>query len=245
MAGRGTDIRLGPGVAELGGLHVIGTQKHESRRIDNQLRGRAGRQGDPGSSRFFVSMQDDLMQKYQDLHEGLGNDPDTVQRLVEGHHLDARLFLQKYEAPIEGQRHRVHARRQAILDGAACASELERMVTLRTMDEMWADYLAQVAEFRTGLPWLEWGLAGPGWLSLDHRDAHYEYAKKIHQWFSEFEINLPQEIARRVAAAEAGEYEVTERGAVWTYLTTDQPFGSWTERVVRGLRRKVAERFGR
>src|SRR5262249_5623011 len=58
MAGRGTDIRLGAGVAELGGLHVIGTQKYESRRVDNQLRGRAGRQGDPGSSRFFVSLQD-------------------------------------------------------------------------------------------------------------------------------------------------------------------------------------------
>ena len=65
MAGRGTDIRLGEGVAELGGLYVIGTNKHESRRIDNQLRGRAGRQGDPGCSRFFVSLEDDLMVKYR------------------------------------------------------------------------------------------------------------------------------------------------------------------------------------
>ncbi len=64
MAGRGTDIQLGPGVAELGGLHVIGTNRHESRRIDNQLRGRAGRQGDPGSSEFFVSFEDDLLVKY-------------------------------------------------------------------------------------------------------------------------------------------------------------------------------------
>ena len=68
MAGRGTDIRLGEGVAELGGLYVIGTQKHESRRIDNQLRGRAGRQGDPGSSRFFVSLEDDLLVKYGDIN---------------------------------------------------------------------------------------------------------------------------------------------------------------------------------
>src|SRR6185437_13149915 len=64
MAGRGTDIRLGDGAAELGGLNVIGANKHESRRIDNQLRGRAGRQGDPGSSRFFVSLEDDLVVRY-------------------------------------------------------------------------------------------------------------------------------------------------------------------------------------
>ena len=98
MAGRGTDIRLGQGAAELGGLYVIGTQKHESRRIDNQLRGRSGRQGDPGGSRFFVSLEDDLLVKYGDLNPELGRDPDTVQRLVEGHHLDARLFLAEIRA---------------------------------------------------------------------------------------------------------------------------------------------------
>src|SRR5690606_28295477 len=64
MAGRGTDIKLGEGVAELGGLHILGTERHESRRIDNQLRGRAGRQGDPGSSQFFLSLEDDLMRKF-------------------------------------------------------------------------------------------------------------------------------------------------------------------------------------
>ena len=64
MAGRGTDIVLGEGVAELGGLHIIGTERHESRRIDNQLRGRAGRQGDPGSSQFFLSLEDELMRRF-------------------------------------------------------------------------------------------------------------------------------------------------------------------------------------
>jgi preprotein translocase subunit SecA len=150
MAGRGTDIRLGEGVAELGGLYVIGTQKHESRRIDNQLRGRSGRQGDPGGSRFFVSLEDDLLVKYGDLNPELGRDPDTVQRLVEGHHLDARLTLQRYELPIEGQRHRIHTYRQSVLAGETpCASDLERMVTLRAIDDLWADYLARVAEFRS------------------------------------------------------------------------------------------------
>lgn len=77
MAGRGTDIQLGEGVKELGGLKIIGTERHESRRIDNQLRGRAGRQGDPGESRFFISMEDDLMRlfgsdKTKDMVEKMG-----------------------------------------------------------------------------------------------------------------------------------------------------------------------------
>ena len=240
MAGRGTDIRLGTGVTELGGLHVIGTQKHESRRIDNQLRGRAGRQGDPGSSRFFVSLEDDLMVKYGDLDPASGNDPDTVQRLVEGQNLDARLFLQRYELPIEGQRHRIHSRRQEVLEGkTVCGSELERLVTLRTIDDVWSDYLARIAELRSGLPWLSWGHTGLPGLTLDRRDAQYEYAQKIHEWFSELEATLPGEIAKRVAEAQAeGRSVPSERGAVWTYLTTDQPFGSWNQRFLRGLRRK-------
>ncbi len=240
MAGRGTDIRLGAGVAELGGLHVIGTQKHESRRIDNQLRGRAGRQGDPGSSRFFVSLEDDLMRKYSDLNPDLGKDPDTVQRLVEGHNLDARIFLQKYELPIEGQRHHIHEHRQKILDETEpSASELDRLISLRTIDDLWSDYLARVSELRTGLPWIDLGLGGAPFLTLDRRDAHYEFAQKIHQWFSELEAEMPVEIARRIEEAQAGDgTDPAERGAVWTYLTTDQPFGSFSERVIRGLRRK-------
>ena len=240
MAGRGTDIRLGEGVVERGGLYVMGTQKHESRRIDNQLRGRAGRQGDPGCSRFFVSLEDDLLVKYGDLDPGPHRDPDAVQRLVEGQNLDARLFLQKYEMPIEGQRNRIHAHRQAVLEGrTACRSELERLITLRAIDDLWADYLARVADFRSGLPWLAWGLVGVPGLTLDRRDAHYEYAQKIHQWFPELETALPGEVARRLAEAEAGGApDPGERGAVWTYLMTDQPFGSWSQRVMRGLRRK-------
>jgi preprotein translocase subunit SecA len=239
MAGRGTDIRLGPGTAELGGLFVIGTQKHESRRIDNQLRGRAGRQGDPGGSRFYVSLEDDLLVKYGDLNPKLGRDPDTVQRLVEGHHLDARLFLQKYELPIEGQRYRIHSQRQSVLEGKTnCASDLERIITLRAIDDLWADYLARVAEFRSGLPWLDWALTGVPWLTLDRRDPLYEYAQRIHQWFPEMEAALPGEIARRMAEVEAGTADPGDRGAVWTYLTTDQPFGSFRQRWARGLARK-------
>jgi preprotein translocase subunit SecA len=240
MAGRGTDIRLGPGVAELGGLHVVGTQRHESRRIDNQLRGRAGRQGDPGSSRFFVSMEDDLIVKWGDLNPGLGRDPETVQRLVEGRYLDARLYLMRYESAIEGQRHRIHSWRQEILEGRSeYESELQRTVALRTIDELWSDYLASIAELRSGLPWVQWGLAGLPGVSLDRRDAYYEYARKIHDWFRELEAELPEEITRRVTNAEAnGAVDSGDRGAVWTYVMTEQPFGTFMERLARGLRRR-------
>jgi preprotein translocase subunit SecA len=239
MAGRGTDIQLGEGAAEAGGLYVIGTQKQESRRIDNQLRGRAGRQGDPGCSRFLVSLEDELWVKYHDLNPKLGADLDTIQRLVEGQNLDQRLTLQRYELPVEGQRHRIHTFRQEVLEGkSAYVSEVERLVALRTIDALWSDYLARMAEFRSGLPWLDWGSAGLPILTLDHRNSQYEYAQKIHQWFTELEAELPGEIARRVEEAEATGSDPGERGAVWTYLTTDQPFGSWTNRFVSGLRRK-------
>lgn len=232
MAGRGTDIRLGDGVAALGGLYVIGTNRHESRRIDNQLRGRAGRQGDPGRSRFFLSLEDDLTVKFGDVLPRYRHEPATVQRFVEGQNLDIRQFLQKYEMPIEGQRHRLQTRRQEILLGDL--PELERMVTLRTIDDLWADYLARVADFRTGVHWISWG----------GKDPHQEYLRQVHEWFEELEAALPGEIEERLRRAEAGELPVTERGAVWTYTTTDQPFGTWSERVVKGLRRMFSERHG-
>ncbi len=240
MAGRGTDIRLGEGATAAGGLYVIGTQKHESRRIDNQLRGRAGRQGDPGCSRFFVSLEDDLLVKYQDLDPRLGTDLNSIQRLVEGQNLDQRLSLQRYELPVEGQRHRIHGFRQQILEGKTeYFSELEKSIALRTIDDVWADYLARLAEFRSGMPWLNWGLVGLPMLSVGRRDSQYEYAQKIHQWFSELEADLPLEIARRLEEAKESGTGPSERGAVWTYLVTDQPFGTLGHRFAAGLRRRV------
>jgi preprotein translocase subunit SecA len=241
MAGRGTDIALGDGVAAAGGLYVIGTNRHESRRIDNQLRGRAGRQGDPGCSRFFVSLEDPLMVKYGGLNEYYRDDPASIQRLVEGQHLDQRLFLHGYDVPVEGQRNRIHSHRQAVLEGRVrCASELERVTTLRTVDDLWADYLARVSELRSGIIWRSYVPSTPFFLSLDRRDPHAAYLGRIHEWFQALEAELPVEIARRVAEAEArGGQDEGDRGAVWTYLTTDQPFGSWAERVAKGLRRKA------
>jgi preprotein translocase subunit SecA len=223
MAGRGTDIRLGPGVAELGGLFVIGTNKHESRRIDNQLRGRAGRQGDPGASRFFISLQDDLMVKYG------GDDPGHVQRQVEGANLDIRQFLHKYEGVVEGQRQKLQQHRQSVLTGETpCGSESERLATLRAIDDLWSDHLARVADFRSGVQWISWG----------GRDPLHAYLQQVHEWFEELEAALPDEIARRLASDETCGFDPRQRSAVWTYLTTDQPFGTFTERLMKGLLRK-------
>jgi preprotein translocase subunit SecA len=134
MAGRGTDIKLGEGVKELGGLFVIGTERHDSRRIDNQLRGRAGRQGDPGTTRFFVSMEDDLMVKFgsermKSIMINLGiqedqaisnkmisNSIESAQKKVEGFNFDRRKALLDYDNVIARQREYVYERRNEILD---------------------------------------------------------------------------------------------------------------------------------
>ncbi|HEY4871392.1 MAG TPA: preprotein translocase subunit SecA [Candidatus Dormibacteraeota bacterium] len=135
MAGRGTDIVLGPGVAPGGGLHIVGTERHESRRIDNQLRGRAGRQGDPGSSRFFLALDDDLMRIFGgDRIKGMMNmlrvaDDEPIesrmvsrqiegaQTKVEGHNFDARRYLVEYDDVMNKQREIIYGERRKVLEG--------------------------------------------------------------------------------------------------------------------------------
>ena len=131
MAGRGTDIKLGEGVRELGGLCVLGSERHESRRIDNQLRGRSGRQGDPGESRFYVSVQDDLMirfgsERLEGLFQSLGDEAiesktitksiGSAQRRVEGVNFDARKSLLQYDDVLRQQREVMYDQRNFILD---------------------------------------------------------------------------------------------------------------------------------
>jgi preprotein translocase subunit SecA len=230
MAGRGVDIQLGDGVAGLGGLHVIGTNRHESRRIDHQLRGRAGRQGDPGSSQFFVSAQDDLMVRYgcTDVR-----DIESTQRRVEGQNLDVRKLLNGYEAVIEGQRRKLQDRRQQILTGAEpVGSELERLVALTTIDDLWSEYLASVADLKSDIVWT----------SLSFREPLYEYMKGVDVLYRAMEERLEPEIAERLERAQSTGLDPSQRGATWTYLTTDQPFGSATERIMRGLMRKVQKK---
>src|SRR4030081_3795205 len=141
MAGRGTDIVLGPGVTDVGGLHIIGTERHESRRIDNQLRGRAGRQGDPGSSKFFISLEDDLMKIFGPAADRIGRLMDTLevepiehpwvarsiasaQKKVEGMHFDARKHVVEYDDVMNKQRQIVYEERQKVLEGADARSNI-------------------------------------------------------------------------------------------------------------------------
>ena len=230
MAGRGVDIQLGEGVAGLGGLYVIGTNRHESRRIDHQLRGRAGRQGDPGRSRFFISREDELIVRYT-ATEGT-DDIEHIQRFIEGQNLEVRRFLEKYEGVIEGQRQQLQTRRQEILEGDL--PELQRLVALTTLDDLWADYLAAVAELRSGVHWYSYG----------GRDPLHEYLTRVDDLYRGIEEGLDSEIAVRFERAQATGIDPSQRGATWTYLTTDRPFGELTERVIRGTIRKWKEWMG-
>ncbi|WP_062306879.1 preprotein translocase subunit SecA [Alicyclobacillus sendaiensis] len=146
MAGRGTDIILGEGVAELGGLHIIGTERHESRRIDNQLRGRAGRQGDPGSSQFFLSLEDDLLRLFgsdniKRLMDRLGLDEDQpieqkmltnaierAQKKVEGNNYDLRKHVLRYDDVLNKQREVIYRQRRQILEREDLQSIVEGML---------------------------------------------------------------------------------------------------------------------
>ena len=146
MAGRGTDIVLGEGVAELGGLHIIGTERHESRRIDNQLRGRAGRQGDNGSSRFYLSLEDDLMRLFgsdniASIMDKLGmdeNEPiehqlitrsiEQAQKKVEGRNFDIRKHVLQYDDVMNQQREVIYGQRRQILMGEGLKENIMSMI---------------------------------------------------------------------------------------------------------------------
>ena len=146
MAGRGTDIKLGPGVADAGGLHIVGTERHESRRIDRQLRGRAGRQGDPGSSRFFISLEDDLMRLFGSerisrvmerlgMKEGesiehpmISRSVERAQRKVEENNYGIRKRLLEYDNVMNQQREVIYSRRRHALLGERLRDDIMDMV---------------------------------------------------------------------------------------------------------------------
>ena len=143
MAGRGTDIKLGEGVRELGGLAVIGTERHESRRIDNQLRGRSGRQGDPGYSRFYLSLEDELMVRFgaDRLQKIMGKDDDTplesrmvsrsvesAQKRVEGNNYDSRKQVLQYDDVLRKQREIMYAERNEVLENEVVTDIIQDMI---------------------------------------------------------------------------------------------------------------------
>jgi len=185
MAGRGTDIKLGEGVAELGGLHILGTERHESRRIDNQLRGRSGRQGDMGSSRFYLSLEDDLLrifgaEKISAIMDRIGieeNQPienrlvskaiENAQKRVEGQNFDIRKHLLEFDDVMNKQRQVIYEQRRKVLSGQELWADVEGMV-----DEVAADIVADYVDEK-GHP-EDWDLK-----SLDDR-IYQQFSLKLN-----------------------------------------------------------------
>ncbi|MEE8448623.1 MAG: preprotein translocase subunit SecA [Thermodesulfobacteriota bacterium] len=171
MAGRGVDIKLGPGVVEVGGLHIVGTERHESRRIDNQLRGRSGRQGDSGSSRFYLSLEDELLRIFGSdkisgimsrlgMEEGVPIEHNLVskaiegaQAKVEGHNFDIRKHLLEYDDVMNQQRHVIYEQRRRVLSDEGRSDIAEGMI-----DEVAEEMVDTFAPEKTHPD--EWNLAG-------------------------------------------------------------------------------------
>ncbi len=215
MAGRGTDIVLGEGVTELGGLHILGTERHESRRIDNQLRGRSGRQGDPGSSRFYLALEDDLLrifggERITGIMERLGMDEgepiehnlisraiENAQSKVEGHNFDIRKHLLEYDDVMNQQREVIYKQRRDLLTGVDLKSTIEdimleaaetiagQFADERALPEEWdwnaiSDAVFQQFNFRLERPdenTLD-GLNDEGLSQLIYEQAHSVYERK-------------------------------------------------------------------
>ncbi|MDY0356211.1 MAG: preprotein translocase subunit SecA [Sedimentisphaerales bacterium] len=170
MAGRGTDIKLGPGVAQIGGLHILGTERHEARRIDNQLRGRAGRQGDAGSSQFFLSFDDDLMRVFapewtvkalswigweegQPIYHGrISKGIEKAQKKVEERNFEIRKSLLEYDEVMDHQRKIFYSRRRQVLEGRNLKAMIEEMID-HTITGHCESILDKEYPFRCMLEW--------------------------------------------------------------------------------------------
>ena len=215
MAGRGTDIKLGEGIAALGGLCILGTERHESRRIDNQLRGRSGRQGDPGESRFFVSMEDDLMRLFggdrlKSMMERL-NVPEDVplqngmvsrsiesaQKRVEGHHFDIRRHVLQYDDVMNKHRGLIYKRRQKILEKIAEAESQQANVNTES-GILNSGTDAQNSEFKLQISSSELGVLHQDVLASMAREA--KAIVETHAQGNDSDTWNVKEIAETVAA---------------------------------------------
>jgi preprotein translocase subunit SecA len=227
MAGRGTDIVLGEGVPELGGLHILGTERHESRRIDNQLRGRSGRQGDKGSSRFYLSLEDDLlrifgsdrisgfmaklgMENGQPIeHAMVSKAVENAQRKVEAHNFDIRKHLLEYDDVMNRQREIIYALRRDILTG-----ENQKDILYDMADEVLEETLAEVIP--KGIYPEEWDID----LLNENLERLFDVSiKKIDdqtlQLDGQKEIKLEdckaEELHEEVFGAASGKYDLKEK----------------------------------
>jgi len=221
MAGRGTDIKLGEGIAKLGGLYVIGTERHEARRIDNQLRGRSGRQGDPGSSQFYVSMEDDLMrifggERLKMLMERLGLPDDMpienkmisrsiegAQKKVEGHNFDIRKHLVEYDDVMNSHRKYIYAKRRKILESVSANNDdIKNEILLMVEEEIQGMFAALASEqenlstsLETSLKTEVEAIFGEGKIGNISLDSVLDFACK---YYDEREKNYGKEIMRQI-----------------------------------------------
>ncbi|MCK9294011.1 MAG: preprotein translocase subunit SecA [Desulfobulbaceae bacterium] len=220
MAGRGTDIKLAEGVADLGGLHILGTGRHESRRIDNQLRGRSGRQGDPGSSRFYLSLEDDLLRifgsdRIAGIMDKLGMEEDepiehtmiskaieNAQRKVEGHNFDIRKHLLEYDDVMNMQRGVIYKQRREVLGSDNVKSIIDDMLV-----DLCADVTRELCDEKFPSEEWEWDLIHERVLATTGVVMHWEESERAGLKAAAFEEKLLQ-IAR--AAYAAKEQEVGE-----------------------------------
>lgn len=218
IAGRGTDIKLGKGVKELGGLVVIGSERHESRRIDNQLRGRGGRQGDPGETQFYVSTEDDLMRIFQGeriaaLMNRLGVDDDTpiqakpvsktleaAQKRVEGFNFDTRKNVVQYDNVINRHRRVVYTMRRKILEGDNIQPEIKRLMTekIKELTQLPIRNNSKfVDEFGITFPLSDAKIKKIGQEKKDTRRVE-EALKAVEKLYEEKEKELTSEVMRKV-----------------------------------------------
>jgi preprotein translocase subunit SecA len=216
MAGRGTDITLGEGVVELGGLHILGTERHESRRIDNQLRGRSGRQGDPGSSRFYLALEDDLLrifggERITGIMEKLGMEEgepiearliskaiESAQAKVEGHNFDIRKQLLEYDDVMNQQREVIYRQRREALNGKNLKSVIEEMIGDK------AEEIAYAYSDERALP-EEWD-----WKGLN-KAVFKQFNLRLNEIDADTMDGLTREgVAQLIADACLGEYEQRE-----------------------------------
>lgn len=243
MAGRGVDIRLGGGdpaqaeaVAKLGGLYVIGSHVHESVRIDDQLRGRAGRQGDPGASVFFVSLEDELMLRfgmdrvipsaYRELRQddpleelALHSKITQIQRIVMGQNFDIRLELNRYSDTVEKQRRILYEERLGILKGEKKMSPSEQRVRLYYIDKFWADHLAYVTYIRESIHLT----------SLANRYPLNDFHDQIIHAFEQIPAEIDRETANMLAKLEGSndpakweQFGLESPSSTRTYMINDQ-----------------------
>ena len=242
MAGRGTDIRIAEGVAELGGLYVMGTNRHESRRVDDQLRGRAGRQGEPGCSRFFVSLEDPLFQRYgvreflrPDAPSGDPRAPQEIRRaqaIIEAQNHRIRSLLRKYTRLVELQRMQLCELREAALREGRLPPALEaacpgpdamprlRAAFLGSLDRFWADHLLAVEEVREGIGLERYASRDPG-LGFLHRvgEAFDDGLRRIEECLVDACRRLPSD----PGALDPGPLGAARPSSTWTYQVDEGP----------------------